>query len=83
MDFQNFIDILKASDNNAVVIRRYRVIHMNDEQHPINIVAQVKHVETGLEYTQILRLSPIDAQTLGNALLIHGTVADDHERPQF
>ena len=83
MTIDEFIKLLKAENNNALRVLSYRVVYVPDDNEPINIVATVEHIESALQYTQILRLSHLDAQYLGNQLLVQGKAADDQRGASF
>ena len=83
MSLTEFIDFLKSPDNNALIVRSCKVLYAPDKRHSILVVARVEHRDTGIEYDQVLRRSTMQAQYLGQALLVQGKVADNTQPPDF
>jgi len=69
------ITFINDEQNNAIAIHGARVMYNPDYHHPINMVCQVEHLESGITYYQLITMSPIIAMSVANALLVQSKLA--------
>lgn len=76
MQPNEIIKLLEDESNNATELQASRVVYMPDDTLPIALVAYMRHMESGLRYNQVVRMSTLQARGVANALLIQSAMAD-------
>lgn len=73
---EEIIKLINDQTNNASELEGSRVFYVPDEVLPINLLGYMKHLESGMRYHQVVKMSTDQARAVGNALLIQSSVAD-------